>query len=228
MFRDSIEFQLDALIIKIYIFGTGSESFAGWQSRYCLDPHSPLIGVCESNLANVFTLWGMETPSPTGLQVDAAPPSLLSQLLMLLQRAEMDVSDGLNKPRSSEALNLKKILSSISMIFGNATAISAAFGTASGACIDVEQLDIINMRILDLYKASNKECSAAMAHHPVREKLQQLEAGVRDEMKRSHTKLADDIQKNVKLLGTNERAQVLLVRTHCASDSAGQQFSFWI
>lgn len=116
---------------------------------------------------------------------------------------------------TSEPLCLERMRLYVTMIFGNATALCAAFSAPTGG-MDVQKLDDLSMRILDLYSAAQEGIAGDGV--PTRGALASYEEMVVSDMRNALVRLVEDIQTHIKLMGTSERALLLLVRCPCSCD----------
>lgn len=124
---------------------------------------------------------------------DAPPPRLW-------ERLQVAVAAARQAPQIDVDAHVKPIASAVERIFGSAAAISAAFGLCDQVGLDVTLLDSVQSAVMEL-----EPPPAAKLGDPQPEQ---------DDLHRALRKAADalilELEQNMKLLGTPERAQVVL------------------
>lgn len=99
------------------------------------------------------------------------------------------------------------------MVYGNATALCAAFGLPSTPRY-AENLDNVTTRILELYSPSliNKRWKrGSVGETSLRTAMEGWSNDIQEDMKKAYIKIVEDIQVHVKQLAFSERAMLLLV-----------------
>ncbi|KAK9818463.1 hypothetical protein WJX74_005654 [Apatococcus lobatus] len=119
-----------------------------------------------------------------------------------------------SKGSHPSAKHLKPITQAMELVFGSAAAISAAFGLKDAVGLDVQALDTIQHDILTLYKAPAVQSVGAdgmPSHEAIGDSIAGLcSVSIVSALYKATGQLLDDLNRNVRLLSTPERAQVLL------------------
>ncbi|KAL3132600.1 hypothetical protein ABBQ32_009129 [Trebouxia sp. C0010 RCD-2024] len=119
-----------------------------------------------------------------------------------------------DRDRGPSAKHLKPIVTAVEMVFGSAAALSATFGFKDRIGIDVELLDEMQKSILGLYRTPATSSPSALGRvniDAIQESINGLcSASIQTALYKAAGQLLDDLHRNVRLLGTPERAQVLL------------------
>lgn len=94
-------------------------------------------------------------------QAPEASVSLIDHLRGMLEHAEAEVREAieLGKLESARPTCFKPMRACINMVYGNATALCAAFGLPQGAAW-ATHLDEVTMRVLDLYSPAKVDAAA--------------------------------------------------------------------
>lgn len=123
-------------------------------------------------------------------------------------------STGSERDRGPSAKHLKPIVTAVEMVFGSAAALSATFGYKDRIGIDVELLDEMQKSILGLYRSPAIPSPTAANQtnlDAIQDSINGLcSASIQSALYKAAGQLLDDLHRNVRLLGTPERAQVLL------------------
>jgi hypothetical protein len=150
----------------------------------------------------------------TVLQVMEPPASLMEHLEGVLRHAEAEVREIVAKGNDpSRPTCFKPMRACINMVYGNATALCAAFGLPSTPQY-AENLDNVTTRILELYSPNevSKRTKGSAERAALRIAMEGWSKDIREDMKKAYIKIVEDIQVHVKQLAFSERAMLLLVR----------------
>ncbi|KAL6774573.1 hypothetical protein ACKKBG_A25530 [Auxenochlorella protothecoides x Auxenochlorella symbiontica] len=150
--------------------------------------------------ASAFLTRGRDEPAPR-------PPS------RLWERLEAAVAAARDAPREEHDARVKPIAIAVERIFGSPAAICAAFGLRDRVGLDAALLDSVAQGIADLEAASRGEAGAAgppaAGPAPPGQAVPPT-TWLFNGMHRGMEVLLSELERNSRLLGTPERAQVLL------------------
>lgn len=138
-------------------------------------------------------------------------PLLLQRLQSAIERVRAQQRRAPGEAKQSlDMTNLFKAVSSgVESVFSSPAAISAAFGYSDGVGLDVKLLDTMQQSILDLY--GEEKHSHGAGHEQAGNTLADLHMfSICQTMFSAATTLLEDLGSHSRLLGSPERAQVLL------------------
>ncbi|KAK9819719.1 hypothetical protein WJX72_001643 [[Myrmecia] bisecta] len=142
-------------------------------------------------------------------------PQLWERLQTAINNAAAEqalVAASVREPRlGPSAKHLKPIVTAVEMVFASAAALSAAFGLKDKVGIDAALLDSMQRAILDLYKVEAPRSTPPTNMDTIQDSINGLcSVSIQSALYKAAGQLLDDLHRNVRLLGTPERAQVLL------------------
>ncbi|KAK9909040.1 hypothetical protein WJX75_006403 [Coccomyxa subellipsoidea] len=143
-------------------------------------------------------------------------PHLLDRLLSAIDAASVPLAEDMvaqldltDKQHPEVMPHLKPLCTAIDMVFGSAAALSATFGFKDAVGMDMQLLDAVQSKIVSLYAPLAQDASPPQpgAQPPLGEVFARC---VESCMYKATNELLDDLHRNYRLLGTPERAQVVL------------------
>eukprot|EP00803_Ostreobium_quekettii_P007034 evm.model.scf_2582.1 EVM.evm.TU.scf_2582.1 scf_2582:2859-15247(+) len=160
--------------------------------------NEPIVGtICAGGNASGFL-----TRSP-----DEIPDLPSVGLWDRMQDSIQAVREGNRDDTHECTSNMRSLVSAVEMVFGSAAALSATFGYKDRVGLDVYTLREVQKEILSL-------CDKRHVSDPSQGQLKSIadlcSVSIVQAMSKAATQLIEDLYGHVKLLGTPERAQVLL------------------